>query len=50
MELNFSNNESNDCTYESISTFTGVGVFDIGFYGDFSYLNKKFNKLKFDKK
>ena len=39
MELNFSNNESNDCTYESTSTYTGVGVFDIGFYGDFSYLN-----------
>ncbi len=50
MESNLLNNESNNCTYKIISTFTGAGGLDIGFHGDFNYLGKKFNKLKFDTK
>lgn len=33
--------------YKIISTFTGGGGLDIGFHGGFSYLGKKFKKLKF---
>lgn len=33
--------------YRIISTFTGAGGLDIGFHGDFTYLGKKYKKLKF---
>ena len=36
--------------YKIISIFTGGGGLDIGFHGGFSYLGKKFKKLKFDTK
>ncbi|WNL30366.1 DNA cytosine methyltransferase [Aliarcobacter cryaerophilus] len=36
--------------YKIISTFTGAGGLDIGFHGDFNFLGKKFNKLKFETK
>lgn len=45
MESNLLNNESNNCTYKIISTFTGAGGLDIGFHGNFSYLGKKFNDM-----
>jgi len=33
--------------YKILSIFTGGGGLDIGFHGDFNYLNKKFKKLNF---
>ncbi|MCT7646680.1 DNA cytosine methyltransferase [Aliarcobacter butzleri] len=43
-------NDIKDNCYKIISTFTGAGGLDIGFHGDFNFLGKKFNKLKFDTK
>lgn len=34
--------------YKIISTFTGGGGLDIGFHGDFKYLDKQFKRLKFN--
>ena len=36
--------------YKIFSTFTGGGGLDIGFHGDFYYLNKYYPKLKFETK
>ena len=36
--------------YKIISTFTGAGGLDIGFHGDFEYLDTFFPRLKFDTK
>lgn len=50
MEENlFTNNEKKE-DYKILSTFTGGGGLDIGFHGDFEYLGKKLNKLKFQTK
>jgi len=32
--------------YKIISTFTGAGGLDIGFHGDFNFLDRNFPKLK----
>jgi len=34
-------------SFKIFSTFTGAGGLDIGFHGDFTYLNKKYPKLNF---
>jgi DNA (cytosine-5)-methyltransferase 1 len=34
--------------YKILSLFTGAGGMDIGFHGDFNYLNKHYSRLPFD--
>ncbi|KAB7886457.1 DNA (cytosine-5-)-methyltransferase [Poseidonibacter ostreae] len=50
MEENLFTNNANKEDYKILSTFTGAGGLDVGFHGDFNFLGKSFNKLKFETK
>lgn len=46
--LTFNNNSSQKDKYKLISLFSGCGGMDLGFCGDFSFLNKTYGKTKFE--